>query len=159
MIRKTYIASLFASAMALTGLGLAGLSTDIGRAGRITPRHWARVRVGGGNLQVVHARAAAGVRQEWGLTLLRGSLGALSLRVASNARWRWWAASVPVWLVVALLFVYPAVAFLRGPVRRRRRLRHNQCLECGYSLTGNMTGRCPECGTDVIAQTRPATAS
>lgn len=23
------------------------------------------------------------------------------------------------------------------------------CIRCGYNLTGNMSGRCPECGTDV----------
>ncbi len=25
------------------------------------------------------------------------------------------------------------------------------CLACGYDLTGNVSGRCPECGTDVPA--------
>ena len=44
--------------------------------------------------------------------------------------------------------------WLRGPHRRRYRLRHNLCLTCGYNLTGNVSGRCSECGTPV-----PATAA
>lgn len=146
MIRKTYIALLFAAAVTLTALGLAGLWAEVEHAGLITPRHWARVRVDGGSLRVVYARAADRPRPRWGVTLLRGSLGALSLRTGGNARWWWWAASVPVWLVVTSLFAYPAGAYVCGPIRRRRRLRHNLCLTCGYNLTGNMTGRCPECG-------------
>ena len=29
---------------------------------------------------------------------------------------------------------------------RRRRRRLGQCLHCGYSLRGNVSGICPECG-------------
>ena len=25
----------------------------------------------------------------------------------------------------------------------------NACEECGYNLTGNVSGRCPECGTEI----------
>lgn len=32
----------------------------------------------------------------------------------------------------------------RRMTRTRRRL--GQCLACGYDLTGNVSGRCPECG-------------
>lgn len=28
---------------------------------------------------------------------------------------------------------------------------HSSCLKCGYNLTGNESGRCPECGKDVEA--------
>jgi hypothetical protein len=37
-----------------------------------------------------------------------------------------------------------------GPIwrwRRRTRGARGQCLECSYDLTGNVSGRCPECGT------------
>lgn len=34
-------------------------------------------------------------------------------------------------------------------LRRQRRARLKQCLECGYDLTGNVSGVCPECGTPV----------
>ncbi len=53
---------------------------------------------------------------------------------------------VPVWLPLMLLSVYPIIAFVRGPLRRYRRRKRNQCDGCGYDLTGNESGRCPECG-------------
>jgi hypothetical protein len=28
-------------------------------------------------------------------------------------------------------------------------LQHGKCRECGYELTGNVSGRCPECGRSV----------
>ena len=30
---------------------------------------------------------------------------------------------------------------------RGHRLRHGLCLACGYDLTGNVSGTCPECGS------------
>lgn len=41
--------------------------------------------------------------------------------------------------------------------RRRRRLRVGACLQCGYDLTGNASGRCPECGSEV-SHNKPNTA-
>lgn len=34
-------------------------------------------------------------------------------------------------------------------VEDRRRLAGNRCLRCGYDLTGNLSGTCPECGGDI----------
>jgi hypothetical protein len=31
----------------------------------------------------------------------------------------------------------------------RRRLARNRCLGCGYNLTGNQSGICPECGIEI----------
>jgi len=31
-------------------------------------------------------------------------------------------------------------------LRRRRRLKSGLCGKCGYDLTGNVSGVCPECG-------------
>ena len=45
----------------------------------------------------------------------------------------------------ACLALYPTIAFIQGPVRRRRRARKGLCLKCGYDLTGNVSGVCPEC--------------
>jgi|SRR6185437_11490486 len=33
--------------------------------------------------------------------------------------------------------------------QRRRRIRLGQCIGCGYSLQGNVSGVCPECGMKV----------
>jgi hypothetical protein len=52
--------------------------------------------------------------------------------------------------VVTLMFAaYPTIAFIRGPLRRWRRSRGGLCLKCGYDLTGNVSGVCPECGTKI----------
>ncbi len=50
------------------------------------------------------------------------------------------------WLVAGLAAVYPCAALVRGPWRRHRRRRRGQCVRCGYDLTGNLSGVCPECG-------------
>lgn len=51
---------------------------------------------------------------------------------------------LPILLAVGLS-VYPAVVFIRGPLRRYRRRKRGLCLTCGYDLRGS-PGRCPECG-------------
>jgi len=55
----------------------------------------------------------------------------------------------PVWVVVLLLAAYPTIAFIRGPLRLRRRRKLGLCLQCGYNLTGNTSGVCPECAMKV----------
>lgn len=57
---------------------------------------------------------------------------------------------IPAWLplgclllIINLLYVYH--------MRRRRNL---ECA-CGYDLTGNISGQCPECGTTVRRHTAP----
>ena len=62
--------------------------------------------------------------------------------------------SVPHWLILGILAAYPCVSgsfAARRNLRRRRRHTHDQCLTCGYSLTGNTSGTCPECGQEVRA--------
>lgn len=50
---------------------------------------------------------------------------------------------------VFLFSLYPALAFLHHSVRRYRRWKHTLCMQCGYCLTGNVSGICPECGKQV----------
>ena len=62
----------------------------------------------------------------------------------------WYGAYCPSWLLAILFAAYPTIAFIRKPLRRRReRRRKGLCLTCGYDLTGNVSGVCPECGTKV----------
>jgi len=49
---------------------------------------------------------------------------------------------IPFWIPFAAFAV--ATLFLRRSERRDRR--RGACGECGYDLTGNVSGRCPECG-------------
>jgi hypothetical protein len=65
------------------------------------------------------------------------------------AGWRTRNLYVPLWLMCLLFAAYPTIAFIRGPVRRYRRRRKGLCIRCGYDLTGNVSGTCPECGTEV----------
>ncbi len=51
-----------------------------------------------------------------------------------------------LWVIACLLAAYPAVTFIRGPLRRRHRRKRGLCAGCGYDLTGNVSGVCPECG-------------
>ncbi|UCC29748.1 MAG: hypothetical protein JSU86_16275 [Phycisphaerales bacterium] len=55
--------------------------------------------------------------------------------------------------VLSLVFaLYPTLALIRGVVRNRRRWRRRRlglCFRCGYNLTGNVSGVCPECGTKI----------
>ncbi len=60
-------------------------------------------------------------------------------------------AHMPIGAVLMLFAAYPLIEFVFGAGRRRRarRLLDGQCLDCGYDLTGNESGKCPECGTRV----------
>ncbi len=53
----------------------------------------------------------------------------------------------PFWLSTSLLTTLGVLPIVRGPVRQWWRKRHGRCYVCGYSLEGNRSGRCPECGT------------
>lgn len=61
--------------------------------------------------------------------------------------------SFPHWVPVILLAIAPALVVFRG-FQRWRFGQANECPNCGYNLTGNVSGRCSECGLDL--GTRPA---
>jgi len=58
---------------------------------------------------------------------------------SSHPIWRGWISLAPV-LGLLLLLVMSLWWCERRPVPP------NHCRRCGYNLTGNETGRCPECG-------------
>jgi hypothetical protein len=55
---------------------------------------------------------------------------------------------LPLWMPFVLFAPYPA--FVLARLLRKRtpawRRRHGLCARCGYDLTGNTSGVCPECG-------------
>ena len=58
-------------------------------------------------------------------------------------------AGVPWWVVVNsfIIVVFAALTALWRPEDlRRRRAAGGLCVYCGYDLTGNVSGVCPECG-------------
>ena len=56
------------------------------------------------------------------------------------SRWRLW---IPVWVP----FAAAAVLCVIGCRLSLRKFRAGHCKKCGYNLTGNTSGVCPECGT------------
>jgi hypothetical protein len=68
---------------------------------------------------------------------------ALGMAVASYfpSRWRWLAL-----LVVMGLFSAPLYWLDWWVHRGVGRLKSGECVHCGYNLTGNVSGVCPECG-------------
>ena len=90
-----------------------------------------------------------GVRWSWGSYAKRCTAGA-----AVRGLWLFgWAPEkvgahdlvVPQWVVPAVFGSLPAVRVARWR-RLRRRPDANTCRHCGYDLTGNVSGMCPECG-------------
>jgi hypothetical protein len=61
-------------------------------------------------------------------------------------------ASPPRWIMYVTLpivvptFVVVEALLERREAKRQRRLMFPHCVRCGYDLTGNETGTCPECG-------------
>ncbi len=56
-------------------------------------------------------------------------------------------ATIPLWLPLLLIALPTAWLW-----RRDRRYPPGHCRKCGYNLTGNESGKCPECGALVIGQ-------
>jgi len=63
-------------------------------------------------------------------------------------RSRGWGGSAPCWAVAAFLAVLPVTASMQF-IRSRRRPEAGFCIPCGYNLTGNTSGICPECGAKI----------
>jgi hypothetical protein len=60
---------------------------------------------------------------------------------------------VPDWFLLAISAVLPA-AWLVAFLKACSRIAAGCCRSCGYILTGNTSGVCPECGTAVPAEAK-----
>lgn len=63
-----------------------------------------------------------------------------------GAPWSWLATWSLAQLSFALLPIVVMASLIIAAVQGGR-LRREGCCECGYDLTGNVSGVCPECGT------------
>jgi len=63
------------------------------------------------------------------------------------------------WFVPATLVAIPALGYLGHWFRRDLRRRKGLCERCGYDLTGNVSGMCPECGRTTNGQLSPEDAT
>lgn len=79
------------------------------------------------------------------VALLQSSLPTSPFRPYESYR----AVTFPLWLLM-LPVLGPAAGWAVSKLRRRRRTRSNRCPACGYNLTGNTSGICPECGETVL---------
>ena len=68
--------------------------------------------------------------------------------VSGGILWRIYAGAVWFGALVLILVGARLVAFFRA-MRSMRWKDDNRCPNCGYCLTANMSGACPECGTAV----------
>jgi hypothetical protein len=68
----------------------------------------------------------------------------IHFRAQTGPRAALWVAA-PVWCF-PLVFMVVGGAGLLIVYRARRRQQTGQCARCGYDLTGNVSGVCPECG-------------
>lgn len=60
---------------------------------------------------------------------------------------------VPLWMLLGIFAAYPILTVTPW-ARRRRWHRAGLCIGCGYDLTGNISGVCPECRTTVGSENR-----
>jgi hypothetical protein len=58
---------------------------------------------------------------------------------------------LPLWMPFLFFAIPTGVLWYRD----RRRIPAGHCRKCGYNLTGNLGGVCPECGEKVMAAVRP----
>ena len=63
-----------------------------------------------------------------------------------------WAVVMPLWIPFVLVAVPTAYLWWRD----RRRIPPGHCRNCGYNLTGNVSGTCPECGQTILAASKAA---
>jgi hypothetical protein len=64
---------------------------------------------------------------------------------------------LPAWFPAAVFAVLP-LRWLIVAWRKQHRNRTGNCIACGYDLTGNVSARCPECGT-LVAVKKDMTAA
>jgi hypothetical protein len=68
----------------------------------------------------------------------------------TSAGMRRWNLALPAWFLVVITAALPLARTARRMGTRNRR-RPGHCPACGYDLTGNVSGVCPECGKGVGA--------
>ncbi|MBU0616661.1 MAG: hypothetical protein KKI02_02990 [Planctomycetes bacterium] len=62
---------------------------------------------------------------------------------------------IPLWLPFLIVMIPTAFLWWRD----RRRIPPGRCQDCGYNLTGNVSGRCPECGQAIASDAKARDAS
>lgn len=53
-------------------------------------------------------------------------------------------------VLIALAGAWTVYEFVKVRRTTARAARLGKCTQCGYDLTGNLSGLCPECGTEIV---------
>ena len=77
--------------------------------------------------------------------IVSGGMALLAAAILARALPSPWKSVVGAGLVAAGLCLLYLVE--RPALGREERRRRGLCVRCGYDLTGNVSGTCPECGT------------
>jgi hypothetical protein len=86
------------------------------------------------------------MRRSTGLLLSLIFVGAGMSIVGHYLQWSPVIVGAPLFLIVGN---YARTSGDPARRRRERRIAAGRCVACGYNLTGNISGVCPECGTAV----------
>ncbi len=107
-------------------------------------------------IQVYSGRAAEGERNtvrlglpEWSHEFLLSHHFWFSDSNIGGGQWRIRSLVVPWWLVCSCAALSTALFVSWTWIVRWHRRRRGCCTRCGYCMTGNTSGVCPECGTAV----------
>jgi hypothetical protein len=89
--------------------------------------------------------------RQLGFGFASGNTAPSGVGAASQAQATHWWISFPCWLLLVISALLPVSwgRWYRRTGRTRWRFWRGQCLQCGYSVTGNKSGVCPECGTSI----------
>ena len=99
---------------------------------------WSRTRAAPYGPQVVRSSDAY-----WDGVNVRECFRFTFERLGSGSEWWGYRIAFPIWLLTPLFGAIPANRLYR---RLRPKHRPGHCRRCGYDLTGNQRGTCPECG-------------
>lgn len=146
MIRLIIALTMFTSSILLAGVGTAALWYRIGYRGLLTEERWLEADFDDGNIELAYAVKSFRSAPRRGITKRMGSFGIIRIGSGSSyGRWRYYVLIVPLWMVVAALFI-PSSFILKRELVQRHRAKRGECTGCGYNLTGLAEPRCPECG-------------
>lgn len=63
-------------------------------------------------------------------------------------------AKIPLVHLFIIFAAYSTLVLIKT-IRGRHRVKPGHCSKCGYDLTGNISGVCPECGTTIFRKSEP----
>ena len=145
MIRKGIIVglSILAFAMALL-CAIAHFAPQVTGGGSSKNKYYCHLR--GGSFEVYRVKNTAFRNNK---SIHRLSLPGLRLEFWKPPRGIYYYVRLDLRWPLLVFATYPAIAFIRGPLRRYRRRKRGWCIHCGYDLRGNVTGICSECGKPI----------